>query len=60
MVIKSNCPCKDCEKRYPACHDTCDAYTRYKLERARIQEAERQQANDIFAYIERVNRRKNK
>lgn len=30
MVMKS--PCKDCEKRFPGCHDTCEGYKKAKAE----------------------------
>lgn len=25
-----NAPCKDCEKRYPACHSSCDLYKEWE------------------------------
>lgn len=26
MTNKRNAPCKECEKRYPKCHSTCEKY----------------------------------
>ena len=28
--IRDKPPCKDCKKRYPACHDKCDKYKEWK------------------------------
>jgi hypothetical protein len=30
-------PCKDFEKRHAGCHDTCEAYLKYRAERDAIQ-----------------------
>ena len=28
-------PCRDCLKRHPLCHDQCEAYRRWKEEKAK-------------------------
>ena len=28
--IRDKPPCKDCKKRYPACHDKCEQYKEWK------------------------------
>ena len=35
------CPCKDCGKRYRACHDTCPDYKEWKSEQEKKKERER-------------------
>lgn len=62
MIVKDNCPCKDCTDRQLGCHDTCDAYTQYSKERRRIRAEQAAQNQDYFAFVNRVykhNRRKN-
>ncbi len=43
-------PCRDCEKRYPGCHDKCEPYSDFKKEVERIH-AEAMKSRDI-AYVE--------
>lgn len=31
-------PCKDCPDRYPACHDACEKYQKFRSERLKIYE----------------------
>ena len=30
IPIRDKPPCKDCKKRYPACHDKCEQYKEWK------------------------------
>lgn len=32
-------PCKGCDKRHPACHDSCDMYKKFKEELQLIHDA---------------------
>lgn len=62
MIVKDNCPCKDCTNRQLGCHDTCDAYTQYSKKRRRMRAEQAAQNQDHFAFVNRVykhNRRKN-
>lgn len=31
-----NAPCKNCEERSPACHDSCEKYQAFKADRAQM------------------------
>ena len=37
-----NFSCKDCENRFPGCHDRCEKYQREKAEHEQRKEQERQ------------------
>ncbi len=38
-----NAPCKDCVERTVVCHDSCERYQAYNLERVKIREAREQE-----------------
>ena len=44
--MESRAPCKDCPKRHPLCHDQCEAYRRWKEERAKEAAYTRQKKED--------------
>ena len=37
----TGCPCKDCEKRNPGCHDRCEMFAQWKAEMEKRKKAER-------------------
>ena len=39
-------PCKDCEKRYPCCHDACEVYQKYHAEREAIRKEREKQKRE--------------
>lgn len=47
----SGCPCKDCEDRYPGCHDRCEGYKAWKkkLEEKNKAEAEYRERHDTLS-----------
>ena len=44
--MESRAPCKDGPKRHPLCHDQCEAYRRWKGERAKEAAYTRQKKED--------------
>lgn len=49
-MIKS--PCKECAKRHPACHDTCQEYQAFKIAADAVrEERNRQYGNEATAYM---------
>ena len=47
-----DCPCsRDCDERYPACHDHCDKFKKWrkKLEKAREEERKYHRNNDLIS-----------
>lgn len=36
-------PCKDCQDRYPACHDKCERYISFRKELDKYKEEERKE-----------------
>lgn len=45
------CPCKECKKRTPNCHGTCDIYSKWAKEREKLRKKERK--NKYLEYITR-------
>jgi len=45
------CPCKDCEERYPACHDQCGKFREFRkeIDRKRIAEQTARESSDILS-----------
>ena len=58
MIVKDNCPCKGCERRYPACHDSCEAYIQYSAARAQIRKELAAQSQDYHAFVKRIYKQK--
>lgn len=58
MIVTDNCPCKDCERRYPACHDSCEAYIQYSNDRAQIRKELAAQSRDYYAFVKRIYKQK--
>ena len=47
-------PCYDCEKRYLGCHDYCDKYQEFRLNRDRLLEEQRKRnylEYDYYNYV---------
>ncbi len=58
MSIKT--VCKDCEERYPACHDHCEKYKNAKTEYENIKRLvrkERKKEVDFLKYYYELNRK---
>ena len=45
-------PCKDCPDRYLGCHDHCDKFKEYDVERKRIRELKAKLGRTSFDYRE--------
>lgn len=54
MMLKSDCPCKDCTSRHPSCHASCSGYAEFKQKRATALANERAEKYDKAAYVHRV------
>lgn len=46
------CPCKDCGKRFPACHSSCDGYQAWRTEQDRIKEQNHHEYISMSKYLE--------
>ena len=44
-------PCKDCEDRYPACHDLCSQYRRWVAERDEIKQKRKENAKEHDYFV---------
>ena len=59
MTIKKEwgkAPCKGCEERYPACHDTCEKYKTFRAEVDDIKHI-KQIRNEFEAYCNQRRRK---
>lgn len=54
MILKSDCPCKDCTSRHPSCHASCSGYAEFKQKRETSLANERAEKYDKAAYVHRV------
>lgn len=54
MMLKSDCPCKDCTSRHLSCHASCSGYAEFKQKRATALANERAEKYDKAAYVRRV------
>lgn len=55
--VRGSPPCKDCEERHTACHDTCQRYKDWKAYAHKIKDAKKTYEEDWRADYQEMNRR---
>lgn len=56
-VVRGSPPCRNCEERHTACHDSCQRYKDWKAEAQKIKAAKKAYEEDWREDYEAMNRR---
>jgi hypothetical protein len=57
-TVKPDAPCKGCEKRHEACHDSCEEFKAYKEKQLKIARKRREYASERAVDVARSENKK--